>query len=256
MTSRVTSVEGSVARLEEKIDRQHSRLEGLLREVLGSHVAKSNPAVQQIPEPPSTIPETSMAAAVRVALASEPCPRVSLKDDVQVNAEHNASESIVSDPSAVTGVKQGVDGQGNEDPVPMDVEGVTESVENVVSAVGGTTVADDQVIPETDVYDMEDVTVPQATQAEVADLEEKVCKSTVFSESCCLLSDCSTACNPCNFFCPRRMTSRSLQRLQATDVAFRSHRCHLLPPGQAQHSSQLSQVQRKQLLRVKLHCRF
>lgn len=83
MTTRVTSVKGTMAGLADKIDRQHSRLEGLLRELLGTLGVRSNPAVQLVPEPGTTLPETSMAAAVRVALASEPCPQATLKDDDQ-----------------------------------------------------------------------------------------------------------------------------------------------------------------------------
>lgn len=97
MTLRVTTVEGSVARLEQKFDRQHSRLEGLLRELLSNPAVKAASVLQQIPEPSTPLLETSMAAAVRAAQASEPCVRVSLKDNDDVDIDIAEVESEISD---------------------------------------------------------------------------------------------------------------------------------------------------------------
>lgn len=122
-----------------------------------------------------------MAAAVRVALASEPCPRVSLKDALDVDTPNNAHEITQNVPGVVTEVDQNVSGEGNMDAVAMDVHGVTDSVDNVVTAVGGPEVDDEHVQQETDVYNMEDDTVKTAAPAKLADREEKVCSVTLFS---------------------------------------------------------------------------
>lgn len=180
MTTRVTTVEGSVARLTEKIERQHSRLEGLLRELLGTPVVKSNPAVQLIPEPPTALPETSMAAAVRVALASEPCPRVSFKDDDDVIAPRSEAVITHNVSPAANGANNNVTGEDTMDAAPMDVEGVTDSVENVVISIGGAQVSDDQVQSEVDAYDMVDVAVTEAQAAKLSHEDDKVCSTFFF----------------------------------------------------------------------------
>lgn len=200
MTSRVSIVEGSIARLEEKIQIQHSHLEGLLRELLGGHAVKSNPAVQQLSGPSTTLPETSMAAAVRVALAAEPCARVSLKDVDDTDGTQVHSEILVSAPSRANGTNPNVvgaanGGSGNMEAVPMDVEGVTESVEDAVRSVVETEVGDDQVRPDMNVYDMHDVATVEVTPAKVVDAEEQVCSKLFFLQSCWGVSHYRTSGN-------------------------------------------------------------
>jgi len=175
MTSRVTTVEGSIARLEQKIKRQHSCLEGLLREMLGSPSIKSNPAVQRIPEPQTILPETSMATTIRAALASEPCACVSLKDVDKVDVTPADSEMLQTIPSAVEGMNKNVDGAGEMDAVPMDIEGLTDSVEDVVNSVGGIEVGGDPPRPGSAVYDMHDVTIVDAPLPNVPNGEDEVC---------------------------------------------------------------------------------
>lgn len=180
MTSRVTTVEGSVARLEQKIERQHSRLEGLLRELLGTPAVQSMSVLQQIPVSPTPLPETSMAAAVRAALASEPCVRVSLKDNDVVDISQDDAGKIPNVPFDVNGTYQEANNAENTDAVPMDVEGVTDCVENVVSSVGGTQAGDDHVQTETDAYDLEVVTVTDTPVEKVAEKENQVSSTSLF----------------------------------------------------------------------------
>jgi len=165
--------------LADKIDRQHSRLEGLLRELLGTPVVKSNLAVQLLPVSGMTLPETSMAAAVRVALASEPCPPVSFKDDDKVEVPRSGSDTLQSIPSAAKGANQNVPDEGNMDVKPMDMEGVTHSVENVIIAVGGTDAGGGPVRSEADVYDMVDVSVTKAPAVKLPDLQNEVCTASL-----------------------------------------------------------------------------
>lgn len=67
------------------------------------------------------------------------------------------------------------------DAEPMDVEGVTNSVENVVSTVGGTAGADCQVRDEADVYDMVDASFMQAPAAKLLEQGIEVCIPSLLS---------------------------------------------------------------------------
>lgn len=68
----------------------------------------------------------------------------------------------------------------------MDVEGMTESVENVISSVHDTQVGDDQVRSETDAYNIDNATIMETTVVKAADTKNKVC-NTPFSLNSFLL---------------------------------------------------------------------